>query len=520
LAGASRLREQPFPQLIKEISMSKVHQLRQALGKAKDELGNIKETGPEHIKLSAAKKELKGLVNDGAAFDAKEAEIGDLAKLCARVEKAKQAEIDDLEQQIETAVKEVARSASLARPLNGGEGDASTADEGEIAKSSLPGLIQQMRNYSAREARKASFEDCISMARKGIGFSVDRSKHFTSFGEQLQAVQHHYASKGSSTDSRLVRAPTGAGEYDPTAGGFLVQVDFETSIFMLSHDMGEILNRVAKTPISANSNGLKIPGVDETSRATGSRWGGVSSAWVADGIAGSESKPKFRLVEFDLKKLISKMTVTDELLADQTALTSIAAQAFSEEIMFMTEDAIFEGTGSGQPQGILSASALVTVAKENGQAAGTIVKENIDKMWSRMWSRSRQNAVWLINQDIEPQLQALNGAVGTGGSLVYMPPGGISAAPYATLYGKPLISTEYNAALGAPGDIALVDLSQYRLVDKGGVQMATSMHIAFDTDEMRFRITYRVDGKSMWTSALTPFRGSLTKSPFVALAQR
>jgi HK97 family phage major capsid protein len=107
--------------------------------------------------------------------------------------------------------------------------------------------------------------------------------------------------------------------------------------------MGEILSRVTKTPISANANGLKIPGVDETSRATGSRWGGVSSNWAAEGVAGNESRPKFRLVEFDLKKLISKMTVTDELLADTTALTSIAAQAFSEEVMFMTEDGDLRG---------------------------------------------------------------------------------------------------------------------------------------------------------------------------------
>jgi hypothetical protein len=32
--------------------------------------------------------------------------------------------------------------------------------------------------------------------------------------------------------------------------------------------------------------------------------------------------------------------------------------------------------------------------------------------------------------------------------------------------------------------------------------MATSMHVAFDTDEMRFRITYRVDGKPMWSKAV------------------
>jgi hypothetical protein len=36
------------------------------------------------------------------------------------------------------------------------------------------------------------------------------------------------------------------------------------------------------------------------------------------------------------------------------------------------------------------------------------------------------------------------------------------------------------------------------LADKGGVQAATSMHVAFLTDEMVFRITYRVDGEPIW----------------------
>jgi hypothetical protein len=46
------------------------------------------------------------------------------------------------------------------------------------------------------------------------------------------------------------------------------------------------------------------------------------------------------------------------------------------------------------------------------------------------------------------------------------------------------------------------------------------MHVAFLTDQMVFRITYRVDGQPMWTKPMTPFKGTLTKSPFVAIAQR
>lgn len=457
--------------------MSTLPMLRQALGSAVDEL----------VTLSG----------DADAYAAKEGDIAVLEAQITRAESAQQ------------------RQAALARPVAGQAAGAAQGDEVNPSQRTL----SQIRAMAGGQVMRG-YDDYLVLARRGLDLTPGRQTHFRNLGEQLQAIFAHYSSRGSSTDGRLVRAPTGAGEVDPTGGGFLVQIDFASAIFMLAHDMGEILSRVNKIPISANSNGLKVPGVDESSRATGSRWGGVQSNWVAEGVGGTESRPKFRLVEFDLKKLISKMTITDELLQDTTALTSIASTAFSEEIMFMTEDAIWEGTGAGQPLGIMNSPAMVSIAKETGQAAGTIVKENIDKMWSRCWSRSRRNAIWLINQDIEPQLNSLNQVVGTGGQLVYLPPGGLSGAPYANLYGRPIVATEYNAALGTPGDIALVDLSQYTLVDKNGVQAATSMHVAFDTDEMRFRITYRVDGKPMWHQPITPFKGTLTKSPFITIAAR
>jgi HK97 family phage major capsid protein len=430
---------------------------------------------------------------------------------------AAEAEIAECDTWIERTERAVRAAASLARPseLSPGVIDRAVAAETPAVERTIKQIRALANGRSLR-----GFEDYWALARQGLGM-VAREQQFRTLGEQLQGIFQHYMTKGTQTDPRLVRAPTGAGEVDPTGGGFLVQMDFATALFMLAHDLGDILGDCNTIPISATSNGLKIPGVDETSRATGSRWGGVRSDWVAEGVGGAESRPKFRLVEFDLKKLISKMTVTDELLADAPALTAIAGQAFSEEIMFMTEDAIFEGDGAGKPLGIMNSPALISIAKETGQAAGTIVKENIDKAWSRCWGRSRKTAKWYYNQLIEPQLLALNQIVGTGGAPVYIPPGGYSASPFATLLGRPLVPVEYASALGTVGDIVLADFSQYTLVDKNGVQAATSMHVAFDTDEMRFRVTYRVDGKPMWAAAMTPFKGgSSTLSPFVALATR
>lgn len=418
-------------------------------------------------------------------------------------------EIVDLDAEIARAQQAIDLSRGTARPV----GEDVRADVADLAPASL------LRFEADRMSRSSwGFSEYIAHARSAIGFKLEPEKHFRSFGEQLSAIARHYS--GGATDSRLVRAPIGAGESDASAGGFLVQTDFASAVWTRAYDMGDILGRAFKLPISANANGIKIPAVDESSRATGSRWGGVQSYWVGEGDGANNTKPKFRLLELDLKKLMSVMYVSDELLQDQVALESIASQAFSEEIMFMTEDGIFEGDGVGKPMGIMKAPCLVTVPKDNGQAAATVSLNNILNMWSRMWIRSRKNAAWYINQDVEPQLYQLAQPVGTGGLPMFLPAGGLSAAPYATLFGRPIIPIEYAATLGTPGDIVLADFSQYVLADKRGMQAATSMHVRFLTDEMTFRFTYRVDGEPLWNVPLTPFKGANSKSPFVALAQR
>jgi HK97 family phage major capsid protein len=457
--------------------MSRLLELRRKYGKAIDELEE-----------SAGTK----------GFTAKEAEVIALI-----------AQIGDLEK-----AENLARRH--ARPTGTGGGD----QHGVLDTDPMLRTMSQIRSMDPRPKLRG-FDDYLSLARKGLEFTPTASGHFRNFGEQLQAIFKHYSSRGGESDPRLVRAPTGGSEVDPTGGGFLVQIDFATAIWMLAHDTGRILERVNKLPISANANGLKMPGVDETSRATGSRWGGVASYWIGEGTAVTPSRPKFRIIEFDLKKLMSVMYTTDEMLQDSALLGQVASQAFSEEIVFMTEDAVWEGTGAGMPLGIMNSPAKVTVPKESGQANGTVVSANIMNMWSRMWARSMPNAVWLINQDVTPQLLQLNQAVGTaGGQLVYLPPGGLSSVPYSMLYGREVIWTEYNSSLGTEGDVAFVDFTQYTLVDKNGVQVANSMHVAFLTDESVFRITYRVDGRPMWANPLTPFKGSATKSPFVTLANR
>lgn len=191
-----------------------------------------------------------------------------------------------------------------------------------------------------------------------------------------------------------------------------------------------------------------------------------------------------------------------------------------QEFTFKAEDEILNGEGGIQCKGIIGDTATVSVAKEAGQAAATILFENVIKMWSRCWGKSRSKAAWYHNQDIETQLLAMTLNAGTGGVPVFMPPSGVSGNQYATLLGKPLKPVEQAATLGTVGDLILADFSEYAIVRKGGLNSASSIHVRFIYDEMTFKFNMRMNGKPKWNNVLTPFKGSNTLSPFVTLATR
>lgn len=343
----------------------------------------------------------------------------------------------------------------------------------------------------------------------------DNEKRFASFGEQLMAA-YRAAMPGGKVDERLTtRAASGLNESTPSDGGFLVQQDFVTELLKRTYETGILASKVKKIPISTNANGMKINAIDEDSRANGSRWGGVQTYWEGEADEITASKPKFRQMELSLKKLTGLCYATDELLQDAAALEAVIRQAFAEEFGFKIDDAILSGSGEGEPLGILNSGAIVTVAKEASQT-DIITVENLIKMWNRLWSRSRANAVWYINQELEPYLYTLK----IGDKPVYIPAGGLSEKPYGTLFGRPVVPIEQCSAAGEVGDIILADIGQYLLIDKGGIKSASSIHVRFLYDENVFRFIYRVDGKPIWTKPLTPYKGSAIVSPFVTLAKR
>jgi HK97 family phage major capsid protein len=169
----------------------------------------------------------------------------------------------------------------------------------------------------------------------------------------------------------------------------------------------------------------------------------------------------------------------------------------------------------------MNSAALLTIGKETGQAADTVLYENIVKMWNRLPIRHRRTAVWLINQEIEPQLFGMSLVIGTSGVPVYMPANGITGAMYSTIFGRPVIPIEQCNKLGDKGDIILTDLSAYIGTEKGGTQMDSSIHVQFLYDEQVFRFRYRFNGAPYYNSPVASYKNAaFTYSPYITLEAR
>lgn len=396
---------------------------------------------------------------------------------------------DDLDKLIETEERRVALEERFKKPSD---------DEKKKADAVKPQPEERKKQYTRHN-----------------------KKVFSSLGEQLNAVMR--AGMGERVDPRLyeVRAATGLSEGIGADGGFLLQPEYSAELLRVAFDTGKLASRCRRMTLGGRANSIKIPGVDETSRAS-TRWGGILGYWADEAAEKTASKPKFRRIELNLNKLIGLCYATDELLEDVGALETYVRQGFAEEFGFQMDDAIINGTGAGRPLGIMNAGCMVSVGKETGQAAATIVFENIAKMWSRLFANSQDNAVWLINQNVWPELFNLYLAVGTGGSAVFLPPGGLSQSQYSTLMGRPIIPIEQCQTLGTSGDIILADFNGYILADKGAMASDMSIHVRFIYDESVFRFVYRVDGQPILASAVTPYKGgsSYTQSHFVKLDTR
>ena len=306
---------------------------------------------------------------------------------------------------------------------------------------------------------------------------------------------------------------------DPSSGGFLVPERLRAELLRISLESAIVRPRARVIPMDSAT--VPFPTIDATSNAV-NVFGGITGNWTEEGGTLTETEATFGRILLKASKLACRSDVPNEMLSD--SIISFAAfidDIFPAAISWFEDIAFIDGSGVGQPLGVMNSPALVSVAKETGQDANTLLWENLINMFSRMLPSSLNSAVWLAHIDTFPQLATMSLAVGTGGSAIWMNNG--VEGPPMTILGRPVIFTEKMQTVGGGGsgkDIAFVDFSYYLIGDRQQMRAESSSHAQFAADITVFRIIERVDGRGWLQSAITPRNGSNTLSPFVTLDER
>ena len=349
---------------------------------------------------------------------------------------------------------------------------------------------------------------------------------FSNLGEYAKSVRNAVLNPGQ-MDTRLIKNAT-ASTYSTESvgpdGGFAVPPEYRAEIQSLVMGESSILSQCDAMP--TDSNRVTVP-TDETTAWQTS--GGVLAYWGSEAGTMTQSKAALKEVGVSLHKLYALVPVSDEMQEDAPLISRYLTNKSGEKIDFKITNAIVNGTGAGQPLGILNAPGTVSVAKEGSQAADTIVGNNILKMYARQLNPGR--AVWLCNSDTLVMLLSMNiefkssagAGIAAGARFPTITMPGENGNTFATIMGRPVIVTEACATLGDVGDVIFADLAggYFAPYKAGGIRNDISMHLWFDQGLTAYKWTFRVGGQPWLSSAVTPASGSAnTKSSMVTLAAR
>lgn len=413
------------------------------------------------------------------------------------------------------------------------------SDAPSALKKELTEFIEQ-RNAEFQEQMKSvgeSVKGIETILAQKKAFGSDDKKAPLSMGEYMQIlakkelVRHEphikitdeEINKFNEINKGVKSAGAGMEEGDFSLGGSFLRPDYSSELLKNGYDSAGLINLAR--PMTTTGNSLKFAAIDDYDKSSGYVSGAVIMYWMNEKDSLTVSKPTTSEYTIELDKLGGLSYASMEMIEDSPFSIEQQLRAdFADAFALAMDDVMINGMGAKQPQGILKAPSLITVAIEGGQtlAADPINAVNIMKMWAGMRIASQRRAVWVVNPDVLPWLPQMNVVAGTSGVPVFLPMNSLANQPYMTLYGRPIILNECCQALGTVGDIFLADFNGYVILTKSnaGLRYETSIHVEFLYDQMTFRFIYRIGGRSIQKTYQTPRRGSTYRSNFVTLATR
>jgi len=333
------------------------------------------------------------------------------------------------------------------------------SDYSALSKGLMDGLKGAAISDSMRDALKPKSQGWKDGAQ---GFRVPDFMAKRILGPMLgKAVQSDDADNGANL-WEPVRVPK---IYGPT--------EFETGIIDLV------------TLFPTNSGQVKVPIV----AGTAGRRAGVSVSWLDEGDDKPETEPVLTTKTIDLDELAAMTVISDTMLArDTTNLLPWLSDKLNGAVTDTIETAIESGSGTGQPEGVVTGVAAANIIAR--ETAGAVSYTDIVSVMRQPNAGARRVGAWFLDSEVVTALMQLPVSA-TDDRRLFM--ASMATGPYDRLIGKTYVEGD-GVGLGVSGDVIFGDWKNYFLAITGEVVISMSSHRYFEKNMTAVKVFVLVGG--------------------------
>lgn len=223
-----------------------------------------------------------------------------------------------------------------------------------------------------------------------------------------------------------------------------------------------------------------------------------AAAWIEEGGTLTFGDATFDQIILDAHKLHVAIKVTEELLYDNAFnLENYILTQFGKALSNAEEDAFINGTGVGQPLGILAETGGAQVGVTTASSTKVTADEIINLVYS-LKRPYRKNAVFLANDVCVAELRKLKD---NNGQYLWQP--SLQAGEPDRVLGYKVYTSPYFPVPTAGGTaVAFGDFSYYNIGDRGTRSFAELKELFAGNGMIGFVAKERVDGKLVLPEAV------------------
>lgn len=298
-------------------------------------------------------------------------------------------------------------------------------------------------------------------------------------------------------------------------GGFLVPMEYRNDLLALAGDGAIVRPRATIIPMSRRQ--VTFPVIDQTGTSAQSNvYGGIVVTWTEEAAAKTEDDFEWRQMVLTAWKAVLYTRASDELVAD----SAISLDAFIRSDMGFVgamrdeEDYRFiQGTGVGQPLGVINSNATISVAR-----TATSPAFQFDDAANMMQSfKMSSRGVWAIHQTLMDEVITMSGP--SGNPSYIWSPNARDGMPNMLL-GFPVEWTDKTNTANTAGDVLLCDWQHYYVGDRQNLLIESTPYDRWQYDQTSWRAVHRVAGRPWLSAPLTLRDGTSQVSPFVMLGDK